>query len=446
MSKIFKIDLLTFLFSINIFITIIVASLLLFYDFYIESLLFFIACIGIYYNKNCFFCSFFYSIFNLFYIHRIVLLLIDIDKFYYEKIFFTYKSFSEAIFITVFFLFVASIIFYYINNRILIAKTRIKEKEYNILFFIALIVYYSIFILLAIIGKTTIGFEIPDEFRNIVRLSQIFIPLTFVLFTDIFKKKQILILVCLSVISSLLIGSKAIFYNLLLAYLIGKLLFEKNDIGYLSNLFFLTLISAPFIYLLSNYVRYSEGMQIYSILEYIKRELSLEIYYIISNRFAYFDTLVAFISHHHINNFTINFNEYIYELYGAINRFAPGEIINIPNYLPFEQKTVHILKSFSLENRTNLGNYTESMGLSKFYFLGKTAGSIVLVSLFLFVTILSLNKNFLFRLFAFYYLIEILTGSDIQSLVVILVNSIILYALIKGCLIIVKKVRHESIN
>lgn len=409
----------------NIGLLIIIGISFIFEKNLVMSLIFFLLSILIYLNHGFKFSIYVNFIINIFYTFRILILNIDISQFYYEEKYFTVNSYYEATNILALLIFTINLIFFV--SKKYSKQTCLKLDKIDLdLIFIFLVLYFIVQISVAFSTGITIGFEYNNDLKYFIRLSQIFTP--FLLLIFMFTKNKLYILLFLSILYSLISGSKAVFYNLLLSYIICSYLNDKLLDKKFFYLFLITLLTIPFVFLISDYVRYSEGMQISSLFNYlldfknILSKLSVAL-----DRFAYFDTLVAWITHSTINHYNIEMREYIYDFLSGFNRFVPGDIFNF-SYISFENKTVYELKSFALENRIEkkLGYYTESMGLAKFYFLGFYYGSIFFGLLLSIILYAHVQKNILIKSFSYYLIYDILVGTDMQSILVLSLNFLLL--------------------
>lgn len=407
----------------NVSLMLILALLFMSEKNFFISMTFFILSYLFVINNDFKFTIFSNFILNIFYTFRIFVLKMDISQFYYEKRFYLESSFIEATYIIIAILFTFNL-FSLLHKKLLMhSKIKVNITDMNLIF-ISLIFYFIFNIFICAITNVTIGFEMESDLKYLIRILQIFSPLVLLIF--LFDKTKLFLLIALAMLYSIMIGSKAIFYNLLISYIVCSYLYDRSVDKKITYLLLITFISIPFVFLISDYIRYSEGMQIKSVFMYlfdIQNILSKGTIFL--DRFAYFDTLIAWISHHRLNGYYINSQEYLFDFLSGVNRFIPGNLISF-DYTSFENKTVYELKAFTLENRKLLGYYTESMGLAKFYFLGSFLGSMIFGVLLLISIYANSSAHILLKLFSFYFIYDVLMGTDMQSIFVIFFNFLIL--------------------
>lgn len=419
---------------INLTISLIAVLCLFFSGFFISSLIVFLFySSSIFINRRNSFCNFFFTFTNIYYFQRIIILSFFPSEFWYNKGLFAQSSFLKA---TIY----CSILFG-ITGHILKMISFIfpmpLKKTLDILEIKTLAMLIFIFLLsntiISLSGDMIIGYVLPTYLRLPVRILQMALPLSFLIFSPFFTRRLQFVFVFLMVLTAYFSGSKAIFFNILISLLICKLVFSNEKTGMLLIIFFITLATAPIMFLTANYIRYPHDVGNLSLFEYIFRDFSFSIFSQVSHRFAYFDTLLGFITLENLNHFRIPQNDYINETIAFLNRFFPGNIVELSHFfMPFEEKSAFELRGTIISQFIGIGRHTESMALVNYYFIDNYLGSLIFILLVVSSFLLFFLDNIIIKTSAFLYIIEVLSGGDIQSKLVLPLNFLLLYVIFKA--------------
>lgn len=426
------------IFWFNITIPLIGGYILLTNELYLA--MFFLICIyipSIIINRDDNYSSFFYFFTSIYYMHRIPIIGFSNNEFWYDLNLYSEQFFSESIiYLSIIFSLCGIVIYYvrntfYLNKQFDIELSKIDVKVIRTLLYLYLLTNFIV----TVSSGFTVGYTVPIVFQPFVRLSQFLFPLSFLIFAPFFTKKDMIIFVVLLISTSLLAGSKAVIYNLFIALLVSKLIFNDNRANKIVLIGLFGLFTGPIMFYLVNYIRYPELFEGISFSNYLISSSDTILYAFseVSHRFGgYFDTLLAFTTNHNNNDYKINGIEYLYEVGGAVNRMVPGDLFDVSNlYLPFEEKSAYELRNVSISHEEGIGRHTESLAFARFYFLGYIGGSILFIGLISIIYKLNFSTNIFFRLFLYYYTIDILSGGDIQSLIVYPLNLLILILIFK---------------
>ncbi|WP_415397888.1 hypothetical protein [Sulfurimonas sp. CS5] len=356
------------------------------------------------------------------------------NEFWYDSYFYLNQSFSDAIIYLCIIFSLVGIILYSIRNfNKNESNVKVTFQEIEVIK-ILLYSYLIINFVVVLSGGFTVGYTVPTLFQPFVRMSQFLFPLSFLIFAPFFTTKEKYIFIILMVSTSLMSGSKAVIYSLFISLLISKLLFNDNR-G--KNIFFLGalgLATGPIMFLLVNYIRYPELFHNISFAQYLISSIDTILYIFseVSHRFGgYFDTLLAFITNSSSYHFDINLKEYIYEIGGALNRMVPGDLFDLNNlYIPFEEKSAYELRGQTISHEQGIGRHTESLGFVRFYFLSYLGAGLFVVILAILYH-MSQSEKLLIKLFPYYFTLDMLSGGDVQSLIVYPLNLLILLLIFK---------------
>ncbi|MBT5491677.1 hypothetical protein HOK00_05185 [bacterium] len=422
------------LFTFNMLVPLLSFVVLLINDLFLASyFLVFLYLPLIIINRNCNFSSFFYFFANLFYMHRIIIIGLNENEFWYDSYFYDTQSFSDTVIYLSIVLSLVGFIFYVIRFFKKEPNVRVTPQDVKIIKAL-LYTYLVVNFVVALAGGFTVGYVPPEEFRPFIRMTQFLHPISYLIFIPFFTTREKFIFIFLIISVGLLVGSKGAIYSIFIALLISKTMFNDNRGKNIALIALLGLLSGPLMFLIANYIRYPESFDNASLVQYLisSSEILLYIFSDVSHRFGgYFDTLLAFITNANQYNFDINIKEYMYEMGGAINRMIPGDLFDLNNlYISFEEKSAYELRGQVISFEEGVGRHTESLAFARFYFLSYF-GPVLFLAIFSFLYKMSKNTHLLIRLFPYYFAIDMLSGGDVKSMIVIPLNFIVLLAIFK---------------